>query len=144
MEGFGPWLPVEEQASCKTLPFNSLQFSVYICTPPPFPNIEVTLLFLFAFVQPYPVRYADTIVDLGYGHELANYGEYSGAPTKDQTYEYAKTLFNLMTKEKNPEGKILIVGGGIANFTDVAATFTGLIDALKSFQDELKAHHVSH
>lgn len=48
-----------------------------------------------------------------------------------------------MTKEKNPQGKILIVGGGIANFTDVAATFTGLIDALKSFQDELKAHHVS-
>lgn len=89
------------------------------------------------------LRYADTIVDLGFGHELANYGEYSGAPTKDQTYEYAKTLFNLMTKERNPEGKILIVGGGIANFTDVAATFTGLIDALNSFQDELKAHHVS-
>lgn len=88
------------------------------------------------------VVYADTIVDLGYGHELANYGEYSGAPTTEQTYEYAKTIFNLMTKEKNPKGKILIVGGGIANFTDVAATFTGLIDALNSFQEELKSHHV--
>eukprot|EP00972_Heterocapsa_arctica_P100534 14822746-Heterocapsa_arctica.AAC.1 len=27
---------------------------------------------------------------------------------------------------KRPEGKLLIIGGGIANFTDVAATFTGL------------------
>ena len=28
-----------------------------------------------------------------------------------------------MTEEVHPEGKILIVGGGIANFTNVAATF---------------------
>jgi ATP citrate (pro-S)-lyase len=28
-----------------------------------------------------------------------------------------------MTKEKHPEGKILLIGGGIANFTNVAATF---------------------
>jgi len=81
-------------------------------------------------------------VDLGYGHELANYGEYSGAPSTEQTYEYAKTIINLMTREKDPRGKILIVGGGIANFTDVAATFTGLIEALKSSQEELKAHDV--
>lgn len=54
---------------------------------------------------------------------MANYGEYSGAPSEQQTYEYAKTILNLMTKEKNPEGKILLIGGGIANFTNVAATF---------------------
>jgi succinyl-CoA synthetase beta subunit len=54
---------------------------------------------------------------------LANYGEYSGAPSEQQTYEYAKTILSLMTKEKNPTGKILIIGGGIANFTNVAATF---------------------
>jgi hypothetical protein len=28
-----------------------------------------------------------------------------------------------MTKEKDANGKILIIGGGIANFTNVAATF---------------------
>jgi ATP citrate (pro-S)-lyase len=89
------------------------------------------------------VVYADTISDLGFAHELANYGEYSGAPSTEHTFEYAKTLISLMTREKDPRGKIFIIGGGIANFTDVAATFTGLIKAIKSFQDDLKAHHVS-
>jgi len=88
------------------------------------------------------VVYADTIADFGFGHELANYGEYSGAPSADHTFQYAKTIINLMTKEKDPKGKVLIIGGGIANFTDVAATFTGLIKALVNFQHELKAHHV--
>ncbi len=40
-----------------------------------------------------------------------------------QTFEYAKTILGLMTKDKHPEGKVLIIGGGIANFTNVAATF---------------------
>lgn len=88
------------------------------------------------------VVYADTISDLGYGHELANYGEYSGAPSTEHTFEYAKTLIGLMTREKDPRGKIFIIGGGIANFTDVAATFEGLIKAIVTFQDELKLHHV--
>jgi ATP citrate (pro-S)-lyase len=88
------------------------------------------------------VVYADTISDLGYGHELANYGEYSGAPSAEHTYEYAKTIIRLMTCDRDHRGKILIIGGGIANFTDVAATFTGLIKALVSFQDDLKSHHV--
>jgi ATP citrate (pro-S)-lyase len=60
---------------------------------------------------------------MGYASELANYGEYSGAPSEQQTYEYAKTILSLIVKEKNPDGKILIIGGGIANFTNVAATF---------------------
>lgn len=89
------------------------------------------------------VVYADTISDLGFGHELANYGEYSGAPSTEHTYEYAKTLISLMTREKDPRGKIFIIGGGIANFTDVAATFTGLIKAIVNYQDVLKSHKVS-
>jgi len=60
---------------------------------------------------------------MGFASELANYGEYSGAPSEQQTYEYAKTILSLIVKEKNPDGKILIIGGGIANFTNVAATF---------------------
>merc|ERR1719446_2045141 len=88
------------------------------------------------------VVFADTVCDYGYGHELANYGEYSGAPTTEETYLYAKTIFGLMTRYKHPEGKFLIVGGGIANFTDVAATFTGLIKALKEFAELIKEHNI--
>ena len=38
------------------------------------------------------VIYADTITDLGYINELANYGEYSGDPSEEFTYLYAKTI----------------------------------------------------
>jgi len=86
------------------------------------------------------VIYTDTIVDLGYRDELANYGEYSGNPTTDLTYEYAKTILDLMTREKDPKGrsKFLLVGGGIANFTDVAKTFTGITMALRDYKKKLK------
>ena len=35
------------------------------------------------------VVYSDAIAAHGFAHELANYGEYSGAPSED---EYAKTI----------------------------------------------------
>ena len=44
------------------------------------------------------VIYSDTICALGGAEELANYGEYSGAPSEQQTYDYAKTLLSLMTR----------------------------------------------
>ena len=90
------------------------------------------------------VIYTDTIVDLGYRDELANYGEYSGNPTTDLTYEYAKTILDLMTREKAPKGKpkFLLVGGGIANFTDVAKTFTGITMALRDYKKKLKDTNV--
>ena len=90
------------------------------------------------------VIYTDTIVDLGYRDELANYGEYSGNPTTDLTYEYAKTILDLMTREKDPKGrpKFLLIGGGIANFTDVAKTFTGITMALKDYKQKLKKTNV--
>ncbi len=86
------------------------------------------------------VIYTDTIVDLGYRDELANYGEYSGNPTTDLTYEYAKTVLDLLTREKDPKGrpKFLLIGGGIANFTDVAKTFTGITMALRDYKKKLK------
>jgi ATP citrate (pro-S)-lyase len=89
------------------------------------------------------VVYSDAIAAHGYAHELANYGEYSGAPTEGQTYEYAKTIIDLITRGKpHPEGKILIIGGGIANFTNVAATFKGIIRALKEYKTPLINHQV--
>jgi len=86
------------------------------------------------------VVYADTIADLGYVKELANYGEYSGNPSRAETREYVKTLLDLMTREKDPEGrpKILIIGGAIANFTDVAKTFDGIIDAFKEYAEKMR------
>ena len=86
------------------------------------------------------VVYADTIADLAGIEDLANYGEYSGGPTTGETKFYAETLFDLMTREKDPKGrdKILIIGGAIANFTDVAKTFTGIIQAFEEYADKLK------
>ncbi|XP_063900423.1 ATP-citrate synthase-like isoform X2 [Zophobas morio] len=86
------------------------------------------------------VVYADTICDLGFASELANYGEYSGAPSTQQTYQYAKTILSLMCAEPHSsgKGKVLIVGGGIANFTNVAETFKGLVMALREFDTRLK------
>lgn len=89
------------------------------------------------------VIYADTICDYGGSSELANYGEYSGAPSEQQTYEYAKTILSLMTQEKHPEGKVLITGGGIANFTNVAATFKGIVTALTEYQTKILEHNIT-
>lgn len=66
------------------------------------------------------VVYADAIASSGFANELANYGEYSGAPTETQTYHYARTVLDLMLRAPiRPEGKVLFIGGGIANFTNV-------------------------
>jgi ATP-citrate lyase beta-subunit len=86
------------------------------------------------------VVYTDTIADLGAAGELANYGEYSGNPTTSETYAYARTVLDLMTRKPDPQGrpKILLIGGGIANFTDVSKTFDGIIKALREYADRLK------
>ena len=39
---------------------------------------------------------ADEVADQGMGGELANYGEYSGAPTDDDVYSYAKIILATM------------------------------------------------
>jgi len=90
------------------------------------------------------VIYADTVADLGFTNELANYGEYSGNPTTELTYEYTKTILDLMTRNKDKKGrpKFLIIGGGIANFTDVAKTFTGIIQAIDEYAEKLKKTNV--
>jgi ATP-citrate lyase beta-subunit len=94
------------------------------------------------------VVYADTIADYaeangGSVSDLANYGEYSGGPTTGETKFYADTVIDLMTRHKDPKGrdKILIIGGAIANFTDVAKTFTGIIQSFEANADKMKAHN---
>ncbi len=84
------------------------------------------------------VIYTDTIVDLGMESELANYGEYSGNPNTEETYLYAKTILDLATRNPDGSGRALLIGGGIANFTDVANTFRGIIQALREYQGKMK------
>lgn len=89
------------------------------------------------------VVYADAIASAGFANELANYGEYSGAPTEGQTFQYAKTVLDLMLRApKHKEGKVLFIGGGIANFTNVASTFKGVIRALREVAGRLIEHDV--
>ena len=90
------------------------------------------------------VVYADAIASAGFASELANYGEYSGAPTESQTFQYAKTVLDLLLRApQHPEGKVLFIGGGIANFTNVASTFKGVIRALREVSPLLVEHKVS-
>lgn len=85
------------------------------------------------------VIYADTVGDLGFASELGNYAEYSGGPTTQETYLFARTLLDCATANPDGRGRALIVGGGIANFTDVAATFKGIIQAIRERVDAIKA-----
>ena len=115
------------------------------------------------------VVYADAIASAGFASELANYGEYSGAPTETQTFHYARTVLDLMVRAPvHPDGKVLFIGGGIANFTNVrspqtktsttllptkqtltflrvlqvASTFKGVIRALREVAPLLNEHNV--
>ena len=46
-----------------------------------------------------------------------------------------------MCRHSHPDGKILIIGGGIANFTNVADTLRGIIRAIKETKEKLKANN---
>lgn len=89
------------------------------------------------------IIYLDTIADVRKQEEIANYGEYSGNPTTEETYRYTKTVLSLMTKEHHARGKILIIGGAIANFTDVEKTFLGIVKALKECKNKLQEGKIS-
>ncbi|XP_051146131.1 ATP-citrate synthase alpha chain protein 1 [Andrographis paniculata] len=85
------------------------------------------------------VIYADTVGDLGYASELGNYAEYSGAPNEEEVLQYARVVIDCATADPDGKTRALVIGGGIANFTDVAATFNGIIRALKEKEAKLKA-----
>ncbi|PHT34196.1 ATP-citrate synthase alpha chain protein 2 [Capsicum baccatum] len=88
------------------------------------------------------VIYADTVGDLGYASELGNYAEYSGAPNEEEVLQYARVVIDCTTANPDGRKRALVIGGGIANFTDVAATFSGIIRALKEKESKLKAARV--
>jgi ATP-citrate lyase beta-subunit len=84
---------------------------------------------------------ADEAYKNGVGTALANYGEYSGNPNTEETYLYTKALLATMIRSKAPQ-KVLFIGGAVANFTDIANTFKGIIMALKEQSMMLQAQKV--
>ena len=65
------------------------------------------------------------------GLKPANYTEYSGNPPREKVYALTKIVLS------KPGIRGLWIAGGVANFTDVAATFQGIADAL----DEIKPNY---
>lgn len=47
-------------------------------------------------------------------------------------------MIDCATSNPDDQKRALVIGGGIANFTDVAATFSGIIRALKEKEQKLK------
>ena len=76
------------------------------------------------------VLFTDAIVNCGMANNLYNYGEYSGNPSYDETYAYCSLIFEDWLRN-NAKDRVLIIGGGISNFTDVAQTFKGIIRAIE-------------
>ncbi len=84
---------------------------------------------------------ADEIYQKGMGEALANYGEYSGSPTEEETYTYVKNILSALLRSKS-HNKSIIISGGVANFTDVRVTFKGIIKALREVSKELNQQNV--
>jgi ATP-citrate lyase beta-subunit len=81
----------------------------------------------------------------GAGKRIGNYGEYSGGPTREETHLYAREIFRLLLaahppRPGRPAGgkKALVIAGGVANFTDIKATFAGIIDAFEEVKEKLR------
>lgn len=87
------------------------------------------------------VLVADEVYAKGYGKQLANYGEYSGDPSADEVHIYASAVLQLLLASR-AEKKVLFIGGAVANFTNIANTFAGIIEAIDDVKDELQKQHL--
>jgi succinyl-CoA synthetase beta subunit len=85
---------------------------------------------------------ADEVYNVGFGKQLANYGEYSGNPNTEEVYLYTKNLLALLLKSKATK-KVLIIGGGVANFTDIRLTFKGIMKAIDAEKKQLQKQKVA-
>jgi succinyl-CoA synthetase beta subunit len=84
---------------------------------------------------------ADEVYNVGLGKQLANYGEYSGNPNTEEVYIYTKNLISLLLKSKAGK-KVLVIAGGVANFTDIRLTFAGIIKALDENKEALRKQNI--
>ena len=83
----------------------------------------------------------DSLVAQGLQDNVINYSEYSGAPTRDETHAYVSTLLEVLFASK-AKNKVVLIAGGVANFTDVMATFQGIVDAFSENVEMLKKQDV--
>ena len=67
----------------------------------------------------------------------ANYGEMSGNPSRDLVLQYMTNIFDLISASNANGPFYLIIGGGIANFTLVDVTLSGIVDAMTKYHDVL-------
>lgn len=79
---------------------------------------------------------ADEVYNRGLGNKLANYGEYSGNPNARETYLYTSEVLKLI-KQSHAKNKVIFIGGAVANFTDIANTFYGVIQAIDEHAADL-------
>jgi ATP-citrate lyase beta-subunit len=84
---------------------------------------------------------ADEVFNRGMGAQLANYGEYSGNPEAHEAQKYTSEVLELLLASDAPS-KVLFIGGAVANFTDIATTFAGVIAAIDERAEELAQHNV--
>lgn len=84
---------------------------------------------------------SDEISKIGLQNVMANYGEYSGNPNEEETYSYTEQVVELMLSSSSKK-KVMIIAGGVANFTDVSKTFEGIIRALDDKKDEIKKQEI--
>ena len=77
------------------------------------------------------------VFNKGFCKELANNGEYSGNPNQEEAEQYTRAVLGLLLKSKSKK-KVLFIGGAVANFTDIANTFTGVIAAIDAVAEQLR------
>lgn len=87
------------------------------------------------------ITIGDEAMNQGKADLIGNYGEYSGGPTSEETYLYTKAVLQQALVSKARQ-KSVVIAGGVANFTDVKKTFTGVIQALQEIVDELREQNV--
>ncbi|GMT42589.1 MAG: ATP citrate lyase [bacterium] len=80
------------------------------------------------------VFYSDAVINLG--GTIANYSEYSGDPPAWAVEALTDKVCSL------PGVKNIIVGGAIANFTDVKVTFAGIINGFRKAKKQGKLEGV--
>ena len=84
----------------------------------------------------------DALVTADLSDQVINYSEYSGAPTRDETAAYVKNLLSVLFASTSDQ-KVILIAGGVANFTDVLQTFQGIVDAFGDDIETIKTQNIS-
>jgi succinyl-CoA synthetase beta subunit len=61
---------------------------------------------------------------------IANYGEYSGNPSYQEVYDYTNIILDAISQTDHGKVNYILIGGAIANFTNVASTLKAISQAL--------------